>query len=353
MIRIPFAAWLSAMLSGGLLAAEEGPLAAQAGPGAAARESIARALPFIEAEGVRWMEQRKCVTCHHTGFMTWSLNAAAAKGFTVDPAKAAEYEAWARDFRSVRGRDKTPDGVGSAEETFRNAPAETAQLLFAAAARGTRPKAPEERKWAAAMRSHLVAGQRPDGSWKAGGQLPGQKRPLRETEEVVTTWALLALDFAEPQDEALQAAGARSAAWLKEPAADASTERRAVDLLWKRRRGDDEAADAARRTLLERQHSDGGWGWLPADESDALGTGLALYALRRDQPAGDEAAVAKAAAFLRRTQKEDGAWPVRGTKKDKRGRVEPTATYWGTCWAVLGLLETLPAPAKAPPAAAD
>jgi hypothetical protein len=36
---------------------------------------------------------------------------------------------------------------------------------------------------------------------------------------------------------------------------------------------------------------------------------------------------------------------VKGTKKNKRRQIEPTATYWGTCWAVIGLLETLEAPA--------
>ena len=38
----------------------------------------------------------------------------------------------------------------------------------------------------------------------------------------------------------------------------------------------------------------------------------------------------------------DGSWAVKGTKKDKAKKVEPTATYWGTCWAVIGLAETLP-----------
>lgn len=64
------------------------------------------------------------------------------------------------------------------------------------------------------------------------------------------------------------------------------------------------------------------------------------------QPRRPGSIIRGGASFLRKTQQEGGSWPVHGTKKDKRGRVEPTATYWGSCWAVLGLLETLPASEK-------
>jgi hypothetical protein len=57
--------------------------------------------------------------------------------------------------------------------------------------------------------------------------------------------------------------------------------------------------------------------------------------------AGDPA-IARGRRFLVESQRADGSWAVRGTKKDKAKKVEPTATYWGTCWAVIGLAETLP-----------
>ena len=101
-------------------------------------------------------------------------------------------------------------------------------------------------------------------------------------------------------------------------------------------------ADRLRSELLARQRDDGGWGWLCADESDAFGTGVALYALARDGFAIDNSAIARGRAFLLESQKADGSWPVKGTKKAKAKQIEPTATYWGTCWAVIGLAETLP-----------
>src|SRR6185369_6622232 len=101
-------------------------------------------------------------------------------------------------------------------------------------------------------------------------------------------------------------------------------------------------ADRCRDALLKHQRDDGGWGWLTADESDAFGTGVALYALSRDGLRAELPAVARGREFLVERQRADGSWPVKGTKKDKAKKIEPTATYWGTCWAVIGLAETLP-----------
>jgi squalene-hopene/tetraprenyl-beta-curcumene cyclase len=78
------------------------------------------------------------------------------------------------------------------------------------------------------------------------------------------------------------------------------------------------------------------------DESDALGTGVALYALAGDGLSADHPAITRGRQFLFERQQAAGSWKVEGTKKDKAKKIEPTATYWGTCWAVIGLAETLP-----------
>lgn len=46
--------------------------------------------------------------------------------------------------------------------------------------------------------------------------------------------------------------------------------------------------------------------------------------------------------FLVETQRDDGSWAVKGTKEKKKDNVEETAVYWGTTWAAIALLETLP-----------
>lgn len=100
--------------------------------------------------------------------------------------------------------------------------------------------------------------------------------------------------------------------------------------------------DAMIEQLRSLQKPDGGWGWMTADESDALGTGMAVYALLRAGTERTDTTIQRAQQFLVSTQRKDGSWPVKGTKAKKKGSIQETAVYWGTCWAVIGLVESLP-----------
>ena len=53
----------------------------------AVREAVSRSLPFLEKEGVAWMKDRGCTTCHHVPFLLWSHRAAQAHGLAVDVTK--------------------------------------------------------------------------------------------------------------------------------------------------------------------------------------------------------------------------------------------------------------------------
>src|SRR5262249_22538896 len=54
---------------------------------AAVRDAVSRSLPFLEKEGVAWMKDRHCMSCHHVPFLLWSHRSAQARGFTVDSRK--------------------------------------------------------------------------------------------------------------------------------------------------------------------------------------------------------------------------------------------------------------------------
>ena len=71
---------------------------------------------------------------------------------------------------------------------------------------------------------------------------------------------------------------------------------------------------------------------------------MALYALVKSTEATpqSEQAIQSAIKFLVETQRDDGSWAVKGTKEKKKTKVEETAVYWGTTWAAIALLETLP-----------
>jgi len=296
--------------------------------------AIERSLPFIESEGQRWIDEKKCVTCHQVPFMVWALDAAADKGIVTDEQKIAGWKAWATDWKNLATKEDLENGQ---QHTLTRHNDPVAQLLLGRSARdGDR-----EASWPAIFAERLAAAQQDDGSWKAGGQLPSQKRPQRETQEVTTMWSLLALQSFAEADNSLPERFAKGRLWLGDQMEGQSAEWWAAKLLLERCTKNARQAIECREELLRRQHDDGGWGWLTAEDSDAFGTGVALYALASDGEAADQAAVARARQFLVDGQQETGYWPVNGTKKDKATRVEPTATYWGTCWAVIGLAKTL------------
>ena len=58
------------------------------------RQAIERSIPYIEKQGVSWIEKKKCVSCHRVGTMLWSLSAAQQRGFEVSD-RLDEWFAWA------------------------------------------------------------------------------------------------------------------------------------------------------------------------------------------------------------------------------------------------------------------
>src|SRR5215203_5111449 len=85
-----------AMLMFSLLLSVLNPSApAQAAPTPAdVRAAVQRSLPVIERTAGEWMHDRNCNSCHVVTFLTWSHNAAAARGLNVDRTKLAEWERW-------------------------------------------------------------------------------------------------------------------------------------------------------------------------------------------------------------------------------------------------------------------
>src|SRR6476620_8485603 len=74
------------------------------------RLTIERSLPFIEEEGQRWIDEKKCVTCHQVPFMVWSLNAAAERGIVHDPQRLADCGTWATDWNNLATKEDLEKG---------------------------------------------------------------------------------------------------------------------------------------------------------------------------------------------------------------------------------------------------
>jgi hypothetical protein len=171
-------------------------------------------------------------------------------------------------------------------------------------------------------------------------------------------WSVLALADAEGTGDPAARARQKALAWLKGGgrAPGVSTEWLLLRMLIERRFGDPGRSAELLARLLDEQRPDGGWGWLrKAGRSDAFATGQVLYALGGAGRDGEDPSVRKAWDFLLASQAEDGSWGVPtaavSVSADPRRvvRTDAVYTYWGTAWAAIGLLRTLPGDAAARP----
>jgi len=186
-----------------------------------------------------------------------------------------------------------------------------------------------------------IIAQRTNGFWKAGGQLPRQKRPARETDEVTTMWTLLALT-SNTRDNTSRSADLQTARkWLARGKPGVSTEWWVVRALTEL---DEKKSAQHEAKLIELQNEDGGWGWISGQPSDALATGMALYALAELKVSPQRKFIRRARQHLTDSQRENGSWEVPSTKKANNGESGPVSNYWGTGWAVIGLAASLERP---------
>lgn len=301
------------------------------------RQGVERSLSFLQRSSEAWRANRKCVSCHQVPFTLWAENEARARGFQVEAAKVADLSRWAFDFCA------TDVYQGQATGGF--------LLTMADLALAHQPAPAEE--WE--LRTYPVLApiiaryQRPDGSWKEGNHV-GLAGAEREGIEVDTMWAVLALMAMEcrPLDEktrsTLVASRERALAWLGEGQPGQRTDWVALRMLLDSERGQADRAAALRRELVTRQNPDGGWPFAKGGESLPHVTGECLYALAR---AGgkDEAAVSRGARYLLVGQRADGSWEALSRQAlgaGKPRKVNEITVHWGTAWAALGLLQTLP-----------
>ena len=287
--------------------------------------AIENALPYLGKEGAWWITKKKCVSCHHTTFLVWAKELALAADFSVDPAVLDEQRKWiwTSFLGKIKPNPKTPDVQPKPGEVNGDRNVEgVSQFLVSPSAN----KAPDS--IIESLKKIVVSNQDKQGNWSPGGQLPQQDRPKVEIQWTSNQWAELALKSkaTEPIHP--------THTW-KEGVSSLTSEWQMLNLMLRPKNPHSLA------NLLKRQNEDGGWSWINDEPSDPSGTGQALIALGRTGNAKDHPeAVRRAQQFLIKSQTGDGYWETKGTKdRDETSRV---SNFWGTSWAVIGLLETLP-----------
>jgi hypothetical protein len=370
----------------------------------AVRDAVSRSLPFLEKEGVAWMKDRRCMSCHHVPFLLWSHRSAQAQGFTVDSQKLAEWDDWIRkDSLANRrqfwlrnydlGRSEAatlPQAVKDKLKPLIARPFQTeaayvaelttqltedemklhratvlkisertvdmgdrvggglealGPLLLASQGTASVLTQPEFRDGVIDLMSQI---QLADGSWTPGVQITGMLWTLPTANQATTMWATFALASFDSPDPKRSASIEKARAYLRQqkPNPD-NREWLATRLLFERRFGSDEEVAKLRQQLLDARNGDGAWGWEKGVPSDALTTGLSIYVLAKVRAGDDSSVFRDARKWLLASQQADGSWLTLSKNFTKPADPERMKIrdeiyhYWGTAWATIGLLETL------------
>ena len=371
----------------------------------AVREAVSLGLPFLEKEGVAWMKDRGCMTCHHVPFLLWSHRAAQANGLAVDVKKLAEWDEWTRKD-SLANRNlfrlrnyelgkaeaaKLPDAVKDKLKPLIERPFKTeAEFLMELAPLLTEDEMKSyqaivlktaERTGEMIDRAggglealgQLLIGnqgtasvltqnefrdgvidlmnqiQLADGSWTPASQFAEMRRwSLPTANQATTMWATLALAAYDTPGPKRSASIEKAIAYQKQQTPNPDNrEWLATRLLFERRFGSGDEVAKLRQQLLAARNSDGGWGWETGVPSDSLTTGLAIYVLAKVRAGDDSSIFRDARKWLLASQQADGSWLTpsknitKSTDPERLKGRDEIYHYWGTAWAAIGLLETL------------
>ena len=155
----------------------------------------------------------------------------------------------------------------------------------------------------------LASRQNADGGWSMGNEI---RPPLNGGRMTGAALAIRALrEYAPPgRREALASNIARAVAFLRRNQPPDTQEQafKMLGLIWSGAPSAEVVKEKTALTALQR--ADGGWGQLPSMASDAYATGQALWALHAAGVSAADPVYRSGAAYLLRTQLEDGTWFV-------------------------------------------
>ncbi|WP_020470142.1 prenyltransferase/squalene oxidase repeat-containing protein [Zavarzinella formosa] len=308
---------------------------------AEARAAAERSLPYLMKSSAAWREDRKCVTCHQVPFALWPLNDARTRGIRVDEKFTDDLTAWSLNFCTTNKNDN--EFTGGFLSTM-------VKLILALEGSTKKEDVAKAYEFFVPI---IAKRQRPDGSWKEGNfiEIRGARREGIETD---TMWTLIGLNALEKQAGEVLTPLARDSikkmrelglASLKDATPETRTDWLALRMLVEHQNGDPKQAEKWRKELLKRQNADGGWPFVKDGASHPLVTGECLYLLSVGGLKGDEPEVRRAWKFLVSAQEKDGSWKTTSRQefgKSGKTKINDVNTHWGTGWAAVGLLRTLP-----------
>jgi hypothetical protein len=299
------------------------------------KATIDRGLAFLAKDALAWKKEHNCVSCHHASLVVWATREAKLRGHAVDEPVLAELTKWVAE---------SGDGKFGVARPASAPKAASPKAVYFALALGVDPK-PDvvSQQGLKLLLKTVAAEQTENGPWSTW---PETRPPIfGSSDESLTVLATLAvLPAAAAGDHSAKAVRDKGMRWLAETKTDDDPQSIALRLvLWNRLGRPAKEAQPLVQRIKERQNADGGWSQTKDMASDAWATGQALYALAHAGVKSDELVITRAHAFLIKTQRADGSWPMTSRPVKPGGEGSKSLipiTGAGSAWAVLGLVRS-------------
>jgi hypothetical protein len=297
--------------------------------------TIDRGLRFLTRDALAWKNKHNCASCHHAALVIWAMREAKQRGHAVDEPVLTEL---------TKAVAESGDGKFGLPRPASAPKAASPKAIYFALALGADPRPDALSRTGLKRFLKTVKGEQTDnGSWSTW---PETRPPIfGPSDETLTALAVLAvLPEAAAGDASAKAVRDTGIKWLTETKSDDDPQSVAMRLvLWTRLGRPAKEWQPLVRRIKERQNADGGWSQRKDMASDAWATGQALYALASADIKPDEPVIGRGHAFLAKTQRGDGSWPMtsRPVKPGGEGcKSLIPITGAGSAWAILGLVRS-------------
>lgn len=310
--------------------------------------AVRLSLHALQDSMLAFHDRTACVSCHHEGLARMATGDAMDHGFKINPllqkVQIKEIYGMLNGMKPLHLMAlKDPNMMKQVPLMEINEIATTDSWLLAGMS--AQKQAPCE--GSAAMALVLAKSQLPDGSWR----FSGPREPMQSSNFTFTALSAKSIHDFAPASAKLEIknriANARHWLAVNKPM---NSEDRAFRLLGLKWCGAPSyMIKSAANAILKDQLPDGGWAQLPHMTSDAYATGQAIYALRvAGRVSASEPAIRRGVSYLLNNQEVDGTWYVEKRASPGNNYVDAKfpygysqyASFNGTCWAMMAILET-------------
>lgn len=273
---------------------------------AAVKNSVERAVGYLQEKGLDWKESRQCASCHHVPLMTWAMHAAKRHDIGIDEELLKEATDW--HFAEGDPAKIIQTATESEENPYPNPLSLNTAYMLLSESNG--PNDMARRPMVAKFLKHVVEVQQADGSWREFQGRP----PIFASQMELTLFLINTLSWPEQPEElkGLVVDSRRKAMnWAMTQGDDLEIQEVALRLWMLKTAGRPQAEiDAAVQKLIARQQADGGWSQNAQRASDAYATGQVLYALQEAALSPQHDAMRRGVEFLLTSQSQDGSWAM-------------------------------------------